>query len=1483
MYVDYSIPLGLYDLIQQTILNTSGDPNTPQIPTPSAPQQWFSQPRSGTDTTTEVITVHFKLPLSVSELGWDALRCSCRYEAWYQDQQNNWRQILDDNRIPVTLNMSTSTSASWYTAHFYCYPIVAKAVQFRITRVFDPQVGTLPYCVGMRNGLIRRNIYDRSDGTQGIEPQQDVLGNVITSYIKDWDASQAVDNNPHTFWRSAPAPDPNAVCSLYLDLRTPAGGTQLVDSLYIDPLYVGQLLNLYFSNDDTVSTRKLSPISAIPTLDENTQWEQGVGRWDISPPDDSAPSVYRFPMAYGPLVNQDAWVGIEWTPDFSPTLSSAVQVITITGAPSGGTFTLTDGAGETTIGMPYDYTAVQVQNALAALPSIGTGNVTVGGPTGGPYTVSFSGALANQAITTMTATNSFTGGESPNVTVATTVAGGVTGVPPQNPVLFDVTPAAVAGTDAIQTITLVDSPTGGTFSLTYDTQTTADLDYNASFTDIQTALEALSSVGDNNVLVSGDAGGPWTVTFIGDLGAQPITALVATNSLTGAMGTSPDVRIATTQPGVYPVAATPGQYVPQVYYDVGGGRVVLELTDGTMNTKHFYCSLSPIFNQYQTLRIVVGWSYDPQTVFMEVAAVDGTVLGSLLNTSPSLPPQISFDGQVSFSNFRGTFTAHVVKLEDYQLGAPTFLTNPQVYVSPDPVRPDPSGNIPATTLDNAIFAGAWTMQEEGTGGSHVSAFDAKTWTPIWSNYVVQKGKLFFPSQIAMKYLKLEFSNLTPEPYPVYDSGIQITYNVFPVSVTSAGVNKNNASTAMNVLSMGADVLLTGVGSVNWLNPSSVNRAVNSIWGQTTTPATLTYGPGVNTSTLPNTTALELANQTRTEVSTAWVYKRTPQNATTLAAQTINTISSGAPVQGLTTVANTSGQTVSNSMSPAISTPSTPPTLPAQGSDYWVFPGGTARMSANVMNGLTGASQVILDQPPLTKRLRFLTTSVHAYSQRTVTRDAAVAYFAGLREVQPMVGTYIDGQDPATFTFSLYDSSQWVLTNVKALDSGPITTAGNLYSIINPEFDTDINNWIQAQGAWNWDGTVGHWDLGTATVIADGTEKSLLSSMVDVSPGTHIDASVWVTWSGLSATSGSEAIQLQAQFFNSGTFVSSQAVGLTNTPWPTSTPVSGGNIWAQIVSSAAAENEFTVPDGVNQMKLALVVTGDATAGQVWFDTVLLGTSDTVEATAFKDFRTTSTFTKVRCDFTDSGLVRSDAMWARTDPLDTNISGTALAYYTSTIPDVVPAGMWGDTVATWGDPIISWGEPKAVVSIQVDPNRIYDGKRVLHFTRAGGAEEAGIKVRQVTNFVANGLFRLGCVFYKPNANSNQVTIRLRRVSDGVYIYSETFDPVVGYWFNYVTSFQEIPDSDDQEYTVEIVCTGDSADDFYLNDLYVEIAGIRYFCRLGDESQFLHDITPLRYAGQAIVSTTSPVNEFSVQATILTPKAYAYTCAITPNYLR
>jgi hypothetical protein len=77
-----------------------------------------------------------------------------------------------------------------------------------------------------------------------------------------------------------------------------------------------------------------------------------------------------------------------------------VQTVTITNA-VGGVFTLTF-AGQTTTDIAWGSTSLTVQRALEALSTIGTGNVTVTGPTNGVYTVEFKGTLAGTNVAQMT-------------------------------------------------------------------------------------------------------------------------------------------------------------------------------------------------------------------------------------------------------------------------------------------------------------------------------------------------------------------------------------------------------------------------------------------------------------------------------------------------------------------------------------------------------------------------------------------------------------------------------------------------------------------------------------------------------------------------------------------------------------------------------------------------------------------------------------------------------------------------------------------------------------------------------------------------------------------------------------------------------------------------------------------------------------------------------------------------------------------------
>lgn len=77
---------------------------------------------------------------------------------------------------------------------------------------------------------------------------------------------------------------------------------------------------------------------------------------------------------------------------------------------------------------------------------------------------------------------------------------------------------------ARQTVTLT-GVTGGTFKLALGESETDAIAFDAAAAAAQAALEAV--VGEGNVAVSGDAGGPWTVDFTGALRWQLIAAMTA--------------------------------------------------------------------------------------------------------------------------------------------------------------------------------------------------------------------------------------------------------------------------------------------------------------------------------------------------------------------------------------------------------------------------------------------------------------------------------------------------------------------------------------------------------------------------------------------------------------------------------------------------------------------------------------------------------------------------------------------------------------------------------------------------------------------------------------------------------------------------------------------------------------------------------------------------------------------------------------------
>jgi hypothetical protein len=100
-----------------------------------------------------------------------------------------------------------------------------------------------------------------------------------------------------------------------------------------------------------------------------------------------------------PLVNAEVAGGL----GVSGLRVNEIERITVNAG--GGTFTISHG-GDTTGPIPFNASAGQVQTALEALESIGSGNVVVNGGPGGPYFVEFVGSLAKTAITPLTTSHS---------------------------------------------------------------------------------------------------------------------------------------------------------------------------------------------------------------------------------------------------------------------------------------------------------------------------------------------------------------------------------------------------------------------------------------------------------------------------------------------------------------------------------------------------------------------------------------------------------------------------------------------------------------------------------------------------------------------------------------------------------------------------------------------------------------------------------------------------------------------------------------------------------------------------------------------------------------------------------------------------------------------------------------------------------------------------------------------------------------------
>lgn len=126
-----------------------------------------------------------------------------------------------------------------------------------------------------------------------------------------------------------------------------------------------------------------------------------------------------------------------------------------------------------------------------------------------------------------------------------------------------VTPGGL--TNEVQTLTITGAPTGGTMTFSFLGRSTPPQVYNVTASALQTALQALPTIGAGAVTVSG-TGTTRTITFTGRLGGQDVPLVGVTHALTG--GTTPSAAIAQTTAGGDAAQDVPAMPIFPLHFDI---------------------------------------------------------------------------------------------------------------------------------------------------------------------------------------------------------------------------------------------------------------------------------------------------------------------------------------------------------------------------------------------------------------------------------------------------------------------------------------------------------------------------------------------------------------------------------------------------------------------------------------------------------------------------------------------------------------------------------------------------------------------------------------------------------------------------------------------------------------------------------------------------------------------------------------------------
>ena len=299
--------------IEAIVTATTGS----QIASQPADQRfWSTPPRFISDATVENLEVSLVANRLINYVNFELAHFPQQAVLQVWDETTSvwdtvWTTFITDSSpsvIPIAVpeaheHPQHSGPGAWIPFNVALPPTTSHKIRLQLTRLATgtPPVEETPYPRPFLNTLTNpsanQSITEPVSYSLGVQalnlgylvqqeddlPQQplittDFLGSQVKYAVRTEPAVNAT-NGGGIPWRCSPQPTSDSVVNFYVDTRDHGGNAQVVDSFYIDPLFIGPHCNIYFSNDDTtgvdfsVETTPLVPPTATPngTLTSDTE------------------------------------------------------------------------------------------------------------------------------------------------------------------------------------------------------------------------------------------------------------------------------------------------------------------------------------------------------------------------------------------------------------------------------------------------------------------------------------------------------------------------------------------------------------------------------------------------------------------------------------------------------------------------------------------------------------------------------------------------------------------------------------------------------------------------------------------------------------------------------------------------------------------------------------------------------------------------------------------------------------------------------------------------------------------------------------------------------------------------------------------------------------------------------------------------------------------------------------------------------------